>query len=874
MPLDWDVKFNAVSIRDQIVSFTIRESKGMYVRELTLVSADPAFYTQFSYSDLPTATVEVLTKTGVDWVSQGEFYIEKPVIAANEDGTTSPGVWGRSGSAKTGQPFAQKISKYWERDTTFNSVVNEMAVLCGITITLEVDDYNIVANTYVVDNLYPIDVITELADFIGAYVSCTNDGNLVIKEDTFHPLVATHTVTDDDIVDVSENQELPDFGNRIRISALGGVGFGYNVDLEAVDDSDCLPADGTSVGTLLAFVRDSENNPAPENTMVTWEAGEGVTLASPTSATQNYLLVGRKHQADNFYEVSVDYPIHSVIGIWAYSDSGNNDNFWEEVYGSFEGSTITVRSPFAFCDQTLRITYITEGCAVNRVTAGLLAKDVEITADVEGAADTLTMKLGNTCACGSSLNMRANPSGDVCLGNLGHILVWATVSKIPATGQMVKIRITKGCGVLSSENKKLKNVDIRGEASYTENVILGTTQVSTEIDISDVQTPSVYLSTDTSRSNDLYSSHSGKIIELNAVLETGLEVIVDYHAEGATLISWRTLGETKDCDSEVTVSMSNGTEVGLISEISMSATDCSITSEIPEDNEDWDEYDPDNNDYNDDDSGGFEDDGNTAPSGPSGGLVDPCFTTIMGRILNAENATNDDELNATRFGVSSEADCPEEDFECLCSELCTSEVYEKGNTYDETETIHEVVSQTYEKGTPEYNEEFQSVMDTNIAACSETCESKRQEVCNGCEYVSGPEVLAPEESAEYVCSDGATVLVTMPSGHCGVYTATVGCCSIDIRSTLGSWVLIYRESYGGCFSQGSSLICQDQNEPTYESSGVPTKYEKWSTICAYTCSDDETDPNPRYIPCEGEESCNHGSDTRQGLTYAEYEWQC
>lgn len=790
MPLEWDILLDSVSIKDEIESFNIRESKGSYVRELTLVSIDPEFYNQFTYIDLPTERVEVRTRVDVDWVSQGTFFIEKPVQVANEDGTTSPGVWGRSSTAKAGPPFAQKITKEWDTDTTFFDIVTEVATLCGLTITSEVDNYQIVAKSYVADNVYPIDIIQELAEFIGGYIGCTNAGALVVKKNVFHPTVANYTLTDTEIADHNESKELPDFGNRIRISALGGTGSGYNVSIEALEDSDCLPANGSSKGTLLAFVTNSENEPAPLNTMVSWSVENGATLEYPTTATRNYLLTGKKHKADNFYKVTVDYPIQSVIGIWAYSDSGSLNNYWEEEYSSFLGNTITVRKPFAFCDQTLRITYITAGCAVNKVIAGSVARDVVVSADVEGATDEIEIKLGNTCACGSSLNVKRNPPEDVCLGNLGHILVWATINKSPATGQQVKIVKTNGCGELSSENKILKNVEIRNEVSYAENLISGVTQVSSEIDISNAQIPRVWLKTDTGKTNNLYSSYEGNVIDLNTILQTGTELVIDYHAEGATIVAWRTLGATKDCDATVSISMSDGTESGLIEDITLRAKNCDAT-ELPDSNEDQGEYDPTYSDYGDSGSGGFNDDGNdwqVGPFDPPPGQVDPCFDDIMNRILNAGDSTSNEERDGWRFGTSSQANCPDEgEWGCPCGELCRSEVYERGNTYDHDRTISEIVSETYEKGTPEYEEAFSSMMSDNINSCTSTCESDRLELCGECDEVVGPVSLAPGESAEYVCSNGVSKIITMPEDHCGILTEEVGCCIVDIRSTDGHW---------------------------------------------------------------------------------------
>lgn len=793
MALDWDIKLDDVSIKEQISQFTLIEGKSSYVKELTLQSPDPDFFDQFTYTSLPTARIEVFIKSGVDFVSYGKFYIEKPVMVLSLDSTTSPGVWGRSETAKAGEPFASKLFKSWDSDTTFTDIVTEVSDLVGMTTNIEIENYSIPGNAYIVNGKYPIDIIAELAEFAGAYVSSNAAGELVIKQDDFHFSTEDHTIDDSLITSVNKTVDLPDFGNRIRISAVGGSESGYSVSLKPLNDADCLPADGTSKGVLLAFVTDPENEPAPDNTMVSWEIGQGAVLNYVDTATGDYLLSNKKHKATNFYTVSVEFPIKEIIGIWAYSDSGNSINFWEEEYGSFLGSEITVRTPFKYCDQSLRITYITSGCAVNIVTAGDTAKDVEVTADVEGVTSSIEVKLGNTCACGSSLNAKIAPPDSICLGNLAHILVWATISKIPATGSKVEVRLTSGCGELSSENKIFKNVEVLDEASYVENVIEGTSQVSTEIDISSAQLPYVYLESDTGKTNNLYSSFEGKIIDLDTVLTTGEKVLITYHAEGATVISWRTLGATNDCDAEVTATMSDGTEAGLRTEINLRAIDCTVSTTPPDSNEDYSEYDPVSFGGGSGDGGGFEDDGNHetgAPEGYGEGGGDPCLPTVMDRILNIDTATNDDERDAIRFGVKSQADCPEDgEFDCPCSELCHSEVMADGNTLDKEVTIHdETIAAGFEKGTPEYNEEFQRVMDENIASCSDDCEANRLLACGTCDTVTGPEQLAPGESAEYTCSNGVSKIITMPEGHCGVYTASVGCCSVDIRSTVGHWV--------------------------------------------------------------------------------------
>lgn len=811
--LDWDIKLDGVSIKSQIASFEVRETRGAYARELTLFAADPSFYDQFVYSQIPQLRIEVLTKIAASWISQGNFYIERPVIAANPDGIVSPGVWGRSSTAIAGQPFAAKVSKNWTTDTTCQAIINEMAALCGLTVSFEIPNYSIFANSYTCDGVYPIDVIAELAGFSGAHAGCTAAGLLTVKAEVFHPAAADYTITDPDIIDITEQIEYPEFGNRIRISALG-AGAGYQINLEALADDDCLPADGVARGTLLAFVTGPDGEAVPDNTIVAWTAGIGVTLDEDFTGTGNYLLGKQKHRASNYYTVTVDFPIAEVIGVWAYADGNNKNNYWDS-YGSFSGNTITVHKPFDFCDQMLRVAYITAGCAVNKVTAGYTALDVDVTAEIEGASDTIKVKLGNTCDCGSSLNIKVNPYGAICIGNLAHVLVWATINNKPASGKNVQIRITAGCGELSSENKRLSTAQILNETGFVSNPVTGVSQVSTEIDIAATANPKVYLATDTGKTNDLYSSHDGKTIDLDTVLATGTEVVIDYYADGATLIAWRTIGVTKACDSEVTAKMADGTESGLSVTTNLSAKDCTVPAEIPDHYGDSSPWDPQSDNWGgDSDGGGFEDSGNDAGSeadDEAGGTgLTACDAAQLNSILN-------DGESGTRFGTMSSSDCPAEgeDWPCGCSEMCDSEVEATGGTYDHSQTIHETaVAAGHTKGTAAYNEAFETIKQDYLSTCGQNCESERTALCGNCEYVSGPASMAPGETAEFVCSDGATANYTMPEGACGTQTITVGCCTFEVRSTDGKWVFDFASNAtGGTCGWCGQCSYSDFSEP-------------------------------------------------------------
>lgn len=866
MALDWDVLLDDVSVKRQIANFQIRESKGAYARELTLFAADSSFYDQFDFSVFPKLRIEVKTSTGGAWVSQGKFYIEQPVLSVAADTMLSQGVWGRSETAKIGAPWAVKVSKAWETDTTCQAIMTEMAQLCGLAINFQTGDYVVHGGTYTVEGVYPIDVITEIAGFTGDYIGCSTSGELVVRSNVFHPSAADHAIADIDVSSISENIEYPEFGNRILISAAGSEAL-YSVELAVLDNTDCLPADGVSTGTLLAFVTNQDGNPA-NNVSVEWSAEAGVTLDKAVTVTGDYLIDKETVNADNYYKLTVDYPVSDIIGIWTYADSSHAKNLWDASKDGciFEGNEIIVNDPFTYCDQTLIVSYITAGCAANTVTAGNQSFDVAVTADAGGVQSALDIKLGNSCACGSSLNARAG-SDSVCFGNYTKILVWATINNEPALGYAVQLEGDKGCGEQSRWSGVLGYVAVYAEIVTVFNVIDGVSQVKTSMPISeDHDPPRVYRIS--SINGNRYSSHNGQTIDLNYQYETGVELLVYYTAAGADSFKWKPGGGviTDDdreeygggCSSEINITMADGTEQGLSTSINMSSVDCTVVAEpeppIPDEPDEplptpdpdpepffpieplggltpsADDGDP-TGDGSDPDSGypeptpggdpagtfpgegggalspdasisgGGDDSGDAGGDGsgseptPGGapvgatsgsGAFSDCDTAILSKIMNYDAVIGEEEKQKSRYGYTGSDNCAE-GFPCSCSEMCESEMNEKGNTYDYPKTIHQQAAEEYEKDTPGYNELYEQLRSDHLAECEANCEQARDQLCDDECLISGPEVLSPGESAEYVCSDGSTATITMPDGACGTQSFTVGCCTFQIRSTDGYW---------------------------------------------------------------------------------------
>lgn len=916
MGLDWDILYNDVSIADEVIEFHLKKSKNSYVHELNLYVVNPSFFDNISYTSLPDLTLEVKTKLEDTWISHGFFFIEKPIYGVTPRQKISSGIWGRSETAKLGQPFAETVTKTWIADTTFSAIITEMAALAGITVLYEIDEYPLYAHSYSVDMKYPIDVIKELCEFAGALITCNDSGQLVIKKDIYHTGTADAIVTDSVIRDITEKISYPEFGNRIKVSALSS-NSGYSIEVSSFADTDCLPADGSAELIVLAFVTIDEAA-AEDNLIVDWAVEDGLTLESSQSTTGTYLIEHAEHRASNYHDVTVDYPIESIIGIWAFADTIHANNFWNESLTgcSFEGKTITVHDPFTYCDQSLIISYITHGVAVNTVIAGSEAVDSEVKANIEGAEGSLNIKLGNPCACGSTLGVQVGSSGAVCFDNYTTIMAWATINNEPALGYIVNFDAgDRNCGEFVNRSKTLGYVAIYAEIATVINEIEGVSQVKTKLPISESHTaPRVYYYT--SNNPNRYASHDKQTINLSKVYETGVEMLIYYTAAGAATTTWHPgrlsiVSETWEdyqangCDAEMVISFANGTEAGLQATVNLSAVDCTViappdpTPPDPDDPPDPDPFpepdpdpdpffpiepyggldggdgdgdglggdpadfpDPDPGDGDgfpgegggatspdagsdaDDDGGddtGDPDSGGPAASGdsklgdfpPDGeGIITPCDAFILGKITSYDSLLGDDQKEAMRFGSQTAEDCEEP--ACTCQEICESEISEKGNTYDQYESIHDQALEAGEAGSPEYNEAYQSHYDTNLADCTSNCETARDEACGDC-TISGPAALSPGESAEYVCSDGTAATITMPEGACGTQSFTVGCCTFDVRSTVGQWVQTGIE-YGDWCAYVSVCTYSDFFEPN--SAGA--KYSG-RNMCA----------TPDYSTCEG-----------------------
>jgi hypothetical protein len=414
-----------------------------------------------------------------------------------------------------------------------------MCTLCGLTwdsIYSDIADFLIYAYSYQAENIYPIEVLSELAALdYGEDLKVTTDaaGHVCLRLVDRSPSASSATITDPVLSQINEEPEWPDFGNRIKISAAGSLA-GYGVELNAPNA--CLLDDGIARTKLYARVTDPDGLPV-NNALVTWSAAESlVTLDAAQTETQTIIIANEEQRATSFTEVDVDWPPESVISIYAYSDVFKTTNLIDDGY-EIDGNTIRLTGELSYCDQLLLITYEVEGMAVNYATAGTVAGNDKITADVGGNSASIDIYVGNPCACPPTLTLKANPTS-IMIGETAGLLAYVEIGGSPVTdGRLIYMTVdTKPAhGSIDWTSQSLGAVSVTNDECRATNEISGLTRC--ELSMWPTLVTGVYLSDEDGNKTgaNLYSGHTGKLVVLNTTLISGTALLADYDTVGAAV---------------------------------------------------------------------------------------------------------------------------------------------------------------------------------------------------------------------------------------------------------------------------------------------------------------------------------------------------
>jgi hypothetical protein len=456
------------------------------------------------------------------------FYLESIDTPQSLTARTAT-IWGRSASARLYRPWAQKVSKQWQSATTIDAILQDLAALCGVTISV-VNDYDICAYCYTVSDQYPSEILQDLATRSGQILWPQTDGSLVIAPRLYTYGAPDVVLTDPPAKVETVTREVPDFGNRILISGDSSVaGLAVQV-VPLVDDSECVAADGQATVRLIAVVTGADGLPVALGTEVEWSASSGL-LASATSDTAEITKVGEAQRSTDYRHVTLDLPAESVVGVYARRDTRKVTNLYRSRGGSVSGRVITFSAPLDYYDQALVIDYVVKG-APNTWTAGWTPGDVTVLASVAGAQGFATLHQSNPTACATQLSLEAHPSSP-CLGD--DVVIVLRAIMFGGAGIGAAIFGLTGCGSLSATRKTLT------EHTITETLRTSTWGGAKEVRLTAIPaagtTPVVYLTGTTAA--DLYDSHDGQVVILSdGTIPDGTQVDVTYAAGGTAAVTW------------------------------------------------------------------------------------------------------------------------------------------------------------------------------------------------------------------------------------------------------------------------------------------------------------------------------------------------
>ncbi|MBA7630061.1 hypothetical protein ES703_37569 [subsurface metagenome] len=546
--------------------------------------------------------------------------------------------------------------------------------------------------------------------------------------------------------------------------------------------------------------------------------------------------------------MTVDFPPSAVDGIYAYSDTARRNNFAAAGY-QINGNIITLTGKLAYCDQSVLIDYRAGGMAVNYLKAGDEAEDVPVTAKMEGQADSGTVYIDNPCECLPMIRLTAAPTS-INPGGRSSLIVYGEESGPITMGRMVfmaEVSATKR-GTLSWTTARLGTVGVANEQASAINEIAGVTQC--EISMFPASVASVYVADEDGNptGGNLYSSHNGKVIDLNGIVATATDLLVNYTARGAALnhFTGAVLG-TATINAWMVANREAGVEAGATVRI---VDNTQITDEYPSG---WSAGEGDGGyggtggDYDEEDDEGYD----PTDMGEPGADFNWCVP---------DNVPGDpsEEALAARFATALEHDC-------ACEEVCDAEfdIYGTIQTYDGASgrDISEIVIEDYglEEGSPEYWEKYAELKDEAIAECTDQCYKCGQPMTWS---EDNEETIDPEDSipisvtgglGPYKWSvEGTGFSLGAPTTEDGVNLlnsdgAACGSATITVTDACGTMVTGYVRCTAGQWVTTGGHVCTPPCEATEQGGGRP-----WCGSFRFSC----ISGNLRYCyvfcpsPCE------------------------
>ena len=520
------------------------------------------------------------------WESQGTFFIERPTfqVGVNE---TSTGVWGRQSTAVLGEPFAQKVTKLWDSNTTFYAICEEIIESVGLvwdSSKCDIQDFSIYSDNFEADDSYPIEVLNDLVELIvGAEGFVVSDrlGNVCIRRLDRAPKTSDYDITDLVVQSINEEPEWPEFGNRIKIIPAETLSQDKII---LYIENQCLGTGSSAFIDVYAQVSNGEGVPI-NDAVVSWSFDPtipaGIWFKYPDitkTSVQNsaeMLVSNEAKRATGFNSVDLSFEPSDIIGIWAYADKLRVKNFAPSGGYVIDGkSVLLTEETFAFCDQQVFISYYASGMVRNTIVYDTDYTEPEgsespygsilIIASVSGREASSELYINNSCKCRSSLSTKVNPTTITVGAGNATIEAYLENSGVPVKTTIRMVEMSR-FGTLQWVSRETSTTATT-EKTETINAVSGQTQcvVSSSIDTCQgvwvcVEDPITNL--DVKTGSNLLSTFSGRTIDLTTFVLTGISLLVEYKRAGSVI---NYLTGIAAGVSRIDVSADVSTEEGLV----------------------------------------------------------------------------------------------------------------------------------------------------------------------------------------------------------------------------------------------------------------------------------------------------------------------
>lgn len=513
-----------IDITDKISSFSIESAKDSFCKELSFEISDEDFYDTLDFSRIPeNPRIEIFTSIETDddynlpiWISQGKFFIERPTYSVNCM-QTNTGVWGRQSTAVLNEPFAQKITKLWEENTTVHTIFQEILESVGLTWNEDycnIPNYNIFADTFEASDQYPIEVLKSLIGLIlgeSAFITSDTLGNIHFNRLIRKPVDFDYDITDSIIQTIQEEPEWPEFGNRIKIIPNTTVSQNKVV---LSTDYQCLGTGATKTITAFAQAMNGDNTPL-DNVTINWSfepsKPKDVWYKYPwypktdmkktsVQTTARMLISKEAAKATGFTSVTLDFIPDEIIGIWGARDSVRQTNFaFDKTKYVIDGRDVhLIDQSFLYCDQSLLISYYAKGMVKNQIVydtetgyevidPDLVYGEVSVIASISGKDTVKPIYVNNSCQCKTELEAWANPVEISAVANVLNIRTGkyeGNPAELPSYTTIYAFLSNSGIG-LNYEKLKMVEVTTNGSLEWEEGI---TNTILVENEIVDVET--------------------------------------------------------------------------------------------------------------------------------------------------------------------------------------------------------------------------------------------------------------------------------------------------------------------------------------------------------------------------------------------------